>query len=321
MPDLYKIRDWDRHFETSESRQYKRLKWVATPNKQARGYKRIVLGVEGPAVFGTWNAIIQLGSRMPLRGVFAREEGPLTIADLAVEILFPLDLVTRSLDLFLSPSIAWMEKTEWDAENANLRENVSNLREDDPVSKRSSGKTQTHKQLTVTVTNTETKHSGGVGVVPVRKRTTPPPPLTANEWAEPDRQQIARRLAEGLSIAHWCVSEIPQAEAAIIREISTVVDALAWETAVRLNHGRWCDAVKASQQGGLSRNITQKRLAYWFSDRLYLQEPRLTLDGQSKPDTSKRLPAAATPAPPSAAEIQRAEQEWVEIERQLKGVS
>lgn len=151
---------------------------------------------------------------------------------------------------------------------------------------------QTHASVTSSDSGSDsgTNSSSGSSAcsaapVGARKRTTPTlQPLTSKEWEQPDPQQIARGLASSLTAEHWCASEIPHAEAAIWREIATVVDPLAWETAVRVKHKQWRDGVdRARLDGCLPNSIANKRLAYWFSDRMYLQEPRFAESQQSRP--------------------------------------
>lgn len=123
----------------------------------------------------------------------------------------------------------------------------------------------------------------GIGVVEecsgVEKKNTPPTPpiapLTAAEWAQPDIHEVAARLARELAALHWCPSEIPQAEAVMIRELVKAVDVLAWETATRISHGLWREAVAAARlDGSLPNSIANKRLAYWIGDGLYAQKPQ-----------------------------------------------
>lgn len=124
----------------------------------------------------------------------------------------------------------------------------------------------------------------GIGVVEecsgvVKKPTPPTPsiaPLTAAEWAQPDIHEVAARLARELAALHWCPSEIPQAEAVMIRELVKAVDGvLAWETATRRDHVLWREAVaEARLDGSLPQSIANKRLAYWISDGFYLQKPK-----------------------------------------------
>ena len=58
----YLIRDWDEHFETSESKKVKVLGWVPIPNRTGEGYYELV-DAHGAAGLGVWVAIVQAASR------------------------------------------------------------------------------------------------------------------------------------------------------------------------------------------------------------------------------------------------------------------
>lgn len=189
--EAWVIRDWDRHFETSESRKYKQLKWVATPNKQGRGYKRIIHEADGAAIFGAWNAIIQLASRMPDRGILAQLDGPLTAADIAIETLLPEELIERCLELFSSERIAWIGKVSWD-------------------SGRSSRFSGTHIQK-----QKQRQESGGVRKVQEQSaepEQAPPPPLTG-QTANAETETETETQAESAATAGSAES-VTQAESA-----------------------------------------------------------------------------------------------------------
>jgi len=65
----YRIRDWNEHFETPESRKLKYLKWVAVPNKSdGEGYTALVDHPNGAAHLGAWYAIVETASRQDPRG-------------------------------------------------------------------------------------------------------------------------------------------------------------------------------------------------------------------------------------------------------------
>ena len=65
---MYKIIDWDVHFENSQSRRYSNVKWVAMPNKRGFGYTKILKQPNGEAIFGCWCAIVELASTCNPRG-------------------------------------------------------------------------------------------------------------------------------------------------------------------------------------------------------------------------------------------------------------
>jgi len=66
---LYRIRDWDKHFENASSRKLKRLDWVAIPNKtDGEGYCALVDHPNAAAHLGAWYAIVEAASKQTPRG-------------------------------------------------------------------------------------------------------------------------------------------------------------------------------------------------------------------------------------------------------------
>jgi hypothetical protein len=117
------------HFETPESLKRKRCgSWVAMPNKQdGRGYKRIMAEPDGSSIYGTWCAVVQVASKMPVRGLLADLDGPLSPDDIATKISATTKEVERMIAVVSEPArIDWIEAVEWD-EDASFEENVAAL--------------------------------------------------------------------------------------------------------------------------------------------------------------------------------------------------
>ena len=107
------IVDWKRHFETSESERIKTLAWVAIPNSMdGRGYLRLTKHKNVISTLAGWYAIVQIGSKMPHRGLLAKVDGPLTAADLSDISRLPEDMFTRAIEVLLTPDIGWLEWVE-----------------------------------------------------------------------------------------------------------------------------------------------------------------------------------------------------------------
>lgn len=67
-----RIANWERHYETSESKRIKHLLWVATPNTHdSVGYRRLLKHPQGMAHYGAWNLILQTASKCSPRGLLA----------------------------------------------------------------------------------------------------------------------------------------------------------------------------------------------------------------------------------------------------------
>lgn len=117
--EAYRIKDWNIHFENSESRKVKLLRWAPMPNKHdGKGYRRLVAHVESVNLFCAWNLIVQVASKMPTRGVLIDEDGPLTSSDLSFITGFPESIFELGFSILSDPAakINWIEKFDTTAE-------------------------------------------------------------------------------------------------------------------------------------------------------------------------------------------------------------
>ena len=74
MPTLYRIKNWDDHFENNRTRDLKSMSWVPMPNKMdGDGYTELVDHPDGAAHFGAWVAIVEVASKCDPRGTLLRE--------------------------------------------------------------------------------------------------------------------------------------------------------------------------------------------------------------------------------------------------------
>lgn len=58
---MLRIANWSKHYETAETRKVVSLRWVPVPNKQGKGYAKLVRK-HGAAGLGVWVAILQMAS-------------------------------------------------------------------------------------------------------------------------------------------------------------------------------------------------------------------------------------------------------------------
>lgn len=113
----------------------------------------------------------------------------------------------------------------------------------------------------------------GGGVVATQPQT--PPPLTAEEWLQPDPDQVAQQIASECIPNHWFPSDHRMSATNLRLELVTAANLDAHVAAIRKNHERWCIQVdQARQTGSLPRSIAHKAFEWWIKDRLYLQEPK-----------------------------------------------
>lgn len=108
----YQIRDWATRYENHDSKKLKKLAWVPVPNQHdGLAFRRLLSMPRGIEIFAAWNLILQVASKMPVRGVLSVDGGSLDAVDLAAITGAPADLFSVALETLCSPKIAWIEKS------------------------------------------------------------------------------------------------------------------------------------------------------------------------------------------------------------------
>ena len=111
MPRTLRIRNWEKHFETFESRRIRQTTWVPFPVKHdGKGFRRLMAMRRGFENYAAWVLIVQVAAKCPVRGTLADGDGPLTPADLAVKTGGPAGIFERAIDPLMS--IGWLEYTD-----------------------------------------------------------------------------------------------------------------------------------------------------------------------------------------------------------------
>jgi len=108
---LYRIRDWDKHFEVAKTRNRRncRFSWVPIPNKHdGKGYRRLMRHPQGPAIYCAWVLMVQVASKCPERGVLADEDGPLGPEELYLKTDCPAEVFEQAIPVLLE--IGWLEQ-------------------------------------------------------------------------------------------------------------------------------------------------------------------------------------------------------------------
>jgi hypothetical protein len=105
----YAVKDWEKHFENSESRKIKSLTWVPVKNKHdGKGYRRLVQQPNSVRVFCAFVLIVEVASKMPTRGLLLDEDGPLTASDLSVKTGFPESIFEEAFKTLTDSKIGWL---------------------------------------------------------------------------------------------------------------------------------------------------------------------------------------------------------------------
>jgi hypothetical protein len=74
MPPLYRVRDWDQHFENNRTRELKRMDWLPVPNRHdGDGFTELLDHPNGMAHYAAWHLLLQVASKCHPRGTLVRE--------------------------------------------------------------------------------------------------------------------------------------------------------------------------------------------------------------------------------------------------------
>jgi hypothetical protein len=110
---LYRICDWNELYECNRTRELKHMQWLPVPVKlDGDGYAAIMEQPDGPALYGTWYAILQVAARCKPRGILQRGAGiPHDGATLARLSRIKVREIERALNFFTN-EVQWIEYTE-----------------------------------------------------------------------------------------------------------------------------------------------------------------------------------------------------------------
>lgn len=107
---LYRIRDWDRHFENNRTRGLKKLSWVPMPVKHdGDGYTELLDHPAGAAHFGAWCALVEVAGKCAERGTLLRDTAePHNSATLSRLTRIPASVWDEALPRLVK--IGWLEE-------------------------------------------------------------------------------------------------------------------------------------------------------------------------------------------------------------------
>lgn len=122
MALVYSIRDWNKHFEVSQSRKVEGpLDWVAIPTKHdGKSYRRIMLLDDGPSIYAAWILIVQIAAKCDPRGILADKDGPLDASDLAIKTGCRPQLFEKAFKVLTGNKIGWLLVAEWEGSGSTL---------------------------------------------------------------------------------------------------------------------------------------------------------------------------------------------------------
>lgn len=126
---IYYIPGWDENFENAGSRKLGRLRWVPMPNAMdGKGFGRVAGHDRGAELLGAWLCVVEIASKMPVRGVLIGRDGPLDAEDLSAMARLPADVFELAFQVLGEPRIGWLAAaTDWSALPGEFQARVGNL--------------------------------------------------------------------------------------------------------------------------------------------------------------------------------------------------
>jgi hypothetical protein len=130
---LFRVRNWNKHYENNRSRCLQKLGWFPMPNRLDNdGYIELVMHPSGPAHLGAWVAILQTASRCRPRGVLIRDNlAPHTPESLSRITRLPPDVISDSMGRLVA--IGWLEIVEISQALAEIRQDDAGIRQGDAI--------------------------------------------------------------------------------------------------------------------------------------------------------------------------------------------
>lgn len=127
---VYRIRDWEQHFETRGSRRHQRplAKISLSTSLEGLVLRRLLSDPQGAAAYGVWVLLLQIAAKMPCRGVLADATGAYTPSDLALLTGLPELQVQAALELLGSPRIGLLELLPLELALATLADTLLTIR-------------------------------------------------------------------------------------------------------------------------------------------------------------------------------------------------
>lgn len=112
MATLYRIKDWDKVFEVSDSRKVDGpLKWVAVrTSTDSFGYVRMTQEKARCELLAAWYLMVAVSARQNRadRGKLAHDGIPLTPTDLELMTRFPAQVFERAIAYFSDTRVGWL---------------------------------------------------------------------------------------------------------------------------------------------------------------------------------------------------------------------
>ncbi|MEI8288631.1 MAG: hypothetical protein WCH99_04110 [Verrucomicrobiota bacterium] len=118
---IYRIKDWNEHFENNKSREREKCSFCCVPNKQdGLGYGSLMALENGEALYGAFVAVVLVASKQKSRSGWLTDNGlhtgcPLTARQLSIKCRFSETTIQKMLDAVSANEIGWIERIDKNA--------------------------------------------------------------------------------------------------------------------------------------------------------------------------------------------------------------
>lgn len=107
---IYRIKDWNKHFEKADSRRVISPQWVPMPVRQdGSGFRKVAGHDRAPELFAAWVLIVEVAAKMPVRGTLEKDGQAVTPKCLALRTGFPQTIFELAFRELVKPAIGWLE--------------------------------------------------------------------------------------------------------------------------------------------------------------------------------------------------------------------
>ena len=114
-----RIIDWGKHYENSESRKYKSIKWVPIPNSfDGAGFRRVAKRKDACEIFTAWILLLEMASRSEIRGNLR-----ISSEDAEERTGFPEGIFINAVNVLSDKTIGWIEALTDNGTSEDLRRN------------------------------------------------------------------------------------------------------------------------------------------------------------------------------------------------------
>ncbi len=275
---MWRVKDWDRIFENSQSKKYANISWVPIPNKHdSDGYTQLIEHDHGVSHYGAWILLVQVASKCKPRGTLIRD-GDLEhdVDSLARVTRVGAHVFWEAIPRFVK--IGWLEEVDESETGSVLPKSGSTL-ERTTLKERKEQKEKKERKEQKEKKEKNSRPAGkAVGFL--------------EEW-DSENWQKARTLANGACRKLW---PNRQRESKLKPQDRQLIGKAAYLAVTRLSEAWFQDALEETVRGNARKLIAFFKTCLWKKPRSEGLDLNAMLDAvvvPATPQTDERKEPAA----------------------------